>query len=688
MTGAAPAGARADLLGLDVAALTALANAGFVKRALKDVEEGRAPLISEDADGAVQSLFDDGVRTRLPPARPLREATCSCPATGLCRHRVTLVVAYQRAVLAARGESAATPAAFEAWSPAEFDEAALAAALAPATLATARALAVERPVVRIDALRADAPTPTVHLPMSTVRFYSRHNLQLARCDCREATACTHVALAVWAFRQARAEGREDAAASFELAPPQSGAAVAIVADDEAATAARVAIDSLLLQLWLDGSSQPEAALAMPFAQARAQAEALGWRWVVDALADLERSLQAQRQRSSRFDPLRLLALAAELPARQAAARAADAAGVAAIVPARQILGIGVRGETALDHVRLIALGLDCWRDDRGDGARVVFADPDTQRLMALEREWPTVAGASPSPLPQRRVSGQLLGALARSQVVTQSARRRANGALEFSAAVRHTSVLPLAPDSWATLGPPLRERDAATLVARLRAAPPAFVQPRQAIADLVVLPVASVLAWGWDAAAQVLHAHLLCGEPGADGDTSNLVHLALAHHVAAPGAVDALAAVLAGDHGAIRAVAGVARLAGGRLHLEPTLVFAADAVVAPQAATSPHRALPAWTDAPRRDLRDTALAAARDWLASALRQGLRHPTGDGAGHAQGLERAGLAHAASLLRTSLRDLRAADRQHLPGRLATLALLLEAIDREPLELPSHP
>lgn len=707
-------GARADLLELDAAALTALANAGFVKRAIKEVDEGRAPTVSEDADGTVHAVFDDGQRTRLPPGRPLREAACSCPASGMCRHRVTLVVAYQRAVGAARDGETVEPG-FEPWSPADFDDAALAATLAPATLAMARQAAHDHPVVRLDPARAGQPTPTVRLPTSTVRFYSRHNLQLARCDCREATACAHVALGVWAFRQARAQGREQAGASFELVLPQAAASASTQVDTAAADAAREAIEVLLRQLWLDGSSQPEAALANPLATARARAEALGWRWIVDALDDLARSLEAQRQRSSRFDPRHLLALAAELPARLAAARTAEAAGAATVVPARQILGLGVRGETALDHVRLVALGLLCWRDDAGDGAQVVFADPDTQRLMVLERAWQVPAeGATVAALPHRRVAGQALGVLARSQVVTQAAKRRANGSLEIATGVRHTSVLPLAPETWRNLGPPLRQPDAATLVASLRTALPAFVQPRQAIEDLVVLPVAAVLGWGWDAAAQALRAQVVCAAEGAlpavaddgdedesdgeDGDdggamallagqAANLVQWTLPHHVAAPGAVDALARVLAGEHGAVQAVAGIARLAAGALQLEPTLVFCRNAVVAPQAADAAQRALPAWKAAASGSARATALAAAREWLVAALRQGLRHQSGDVAGRvestAAGLDRACLAHAAGMLRGIARDLRSPDRRRLPGRLASLALLVEAIDREPEE-----
>ncbi|MCQ9371954.1 hypothetical protein NQ024_12060, partial [Corynebacterium sp. 35RC1] len=92
MTGAAD---RADLLELTPEALTALANAGFVKRAQKDVAAGLLPRLATQADGTVVAEFADGACTRLPPGRTLRDATCTCAASGMCRHRVMLVLAYQ-----------------------------------------------------------------------------------------------------------------------------------------------------------------------------------------------------------------------------------------------------------------------------------------------------------------------------------------------------------------------------------------------------------------------------------------------------------------------------------------------------------------------------------------------------------------------------------------------------------------
>lgn len=86
---------RPELLELTPQALTALSNAGFVKRSLKELENGNVPEISHE-NGALIATFSDGVRTQLANGQAPKEAQCSCGASGMCRHRVMLVLSYQR----------------------------------------------------------------------------------------------------------------------------------------------------------------------------------------------------------------------------------------------------------------------------------------------------------------------------------------------------------------------------------------------------------------------------------------------------------------------------------------------------------------------------------------------------------------------------------------------------------------
>ena len=63
--------------------LTALANAGLLRRAAKDVEAGKVALAEQDVEGGWISA--DGQRVRVDAQGP-QKARCDCPAPGLCKH--------------------------------------------------------------------------------------------------------------------------------------------------------------------------------------------------------------------------------------------------------------------------------------------------------------------------------------------------------------------------------------------------------------------------------------------------------------------------------------------------------------------------------------------------------------------------------------------------------------------------
>ncbi|ERJ38854.1 hypothetical protein L810_6692 [Burkholderia sp. AU4i] len=737
---------RDDLLELTPEALTALANAGFVKRAQKDVAAGALPAVTVDGDGTVHASFADGVRTSLPPGRTLRDAACNCTASGMCRHRVMLVFAYQASMrgneAAAPGEARAggddrtgqadtrdesicnpddvargatgtgaddappgddtngTSSADRAWSPADFDDAALAASFAPSVLEQAARMAAARPAVTVQPWSGAQSSPVARLPMCTVRFFSRRSLAHARCDCRQGSGCAHVVLAVWAFRQAGAPADGVPETIVEVRPPageedERGDDRSPLRDD-AAHALIADLDRLVHALWLDGSSQPPIALAARVESLRGRLRERGWQWVDDALDEAWQLVHAQHARSSRFEPLRLVRVLAELWARLRAALSAATQLEGAAVPVRQMLGIGVKGEVELDHLRLVSLGVELWADDAEEGASVLFADPDTQTVMVLTRNWPraadVAAGGRAPDLAGRRVAGFPLRQIAAGQVVTKTAKRRANGAVDISAGVRQTGVLPLSPTSWDDLVAPIRQPGIAALVAHLRDALPDFVRPRQAAngaaagaagsLHVVAFEPMVVRSVHWDAAAQVLHAQLEQGEAGTvDVEGDDVLHLALPHRAVAPGAVDALARVLAGEWGALRALAGTVRLHAGTAVMRPLAVLTAQRAVVLQTETTAPQPLPL---AGGRGSLPALVALAEDTLALLaewLRQGMRHQGGGAVeralAQATRLERAGLAHAGRLLRTLADGLRGAQSASILTQLGSLTLLLLGI-----------
>ncbi|MET8577258.1 hypothetical protein [Streptomyces sp. NPDC005012] len=195
---------RTDLLALTPDLLAALSSRGLVKRALKDLDAGSGPTVETAADGTVRGRYPDGTESELPPGQGLESAVCSCAATGVCRHRVGLVLAYTRE--AEGGDP--RPRRFTDWSPGAFDDAALETALGRPVPAAARQARERGYVAVVHRARPESPTPAVELPACTVRFPVPHEVGLALTDAVPELRDEVVALAVWAFREADARGTD------------------------------------------------------------------------------------------------------------------------------------------------------------------------------------------------------------------------------------------------------------------------------------------------------------------------------------------------------------------------------------------------------------------------------------------------------------------------------------------------
>jgi len=71
-------------------AVIALANKGLFRRATKDLQKGIAVAIAaQDDHNIILNIVD--AKVTMPEAGPA-SATCTCPATGVCRHIVTAVL--------------------------------------------------------------------------------------------------------------------------------------------------------------------------------------------------------------------------------------------------------------------------------------------------------------------------------------------------------------------------------------------------------------------------------------------------------------------------------------------------------------------------------------------------------------------------------------------------------------------
>lgn len=573
-----------ELLELTPQALTALSNAGFVKRSLKELENGNIPQISHE-NGMLIATFSDGTRSQLASCQALKEAQCSCGAIGMCRHRVMLVLSYQR--LCATSQPTEKE---EEWNPAIWLE-------ELTTLPTAthkRAQSLVAKGITIELFCAPGEIPSARLPMSDVRFYSRSSIRFARCDCIEGTLCEHVVLAVQAFAQAKTQQAEFTHLIWQMRSEHVASNDDPFASDEG-KACRQYVQQLSQALWLGGISQPLIHYEAAFSRAQQAAERCNWRWVSESLRQLRASIDASHARASHYHAGECLHQLAALNSRlNCAQEMARRDGVSEVppMPWRTVVGAGIAGEAKLDHLRLVSLGMRCWQDFQQYGLRIWFSDPDTGSILHLSRSW-SRSEQEKAPAATRRLFTFQAAALAGGQIVSQAARRSAEGELLLGTRNRLSSVVPLSPDAWQMLGAPLRQPGIVALREYLCQRPPACIRPLNQVDNLFILPVAECLSLGWDSSRQTLDAQVISGE-GED----NVLTLSLPASTSAPFAVERMASLLQQQDDPVCLVSGFVSFVEGQLTLEPrvmmtqTRAWALDAEIAPVAPLPSASVLP------------------------------------------------------------------------------------------------
>lgn len=527
---------RPELLELTPQALTALSNAGFVKRSLKELENGNVPEISHE-NGALIATFSDGVRTQLANGQALKEAQCTCGASGMCRHRVMLVLSYQRLCATAQP----TEKKEEEWDPAIWLKEL--ATLPDATRKRAQALVAKG--ITIELFCAPDEIPSARLPMSDVRFYSRSSIRFARCDCIEGTLCEHVVLAVQAFVEAKTQQAEFTHLIWQMRSEHVTSSDDPFASEEGKTC-RQYVQQLSQALWLGGISQPPIHYEAAFSRAQQAAERCNWRWVSESLRQLRASVDAFHARASHYHA----------------------------------------GEAKLDHLRLVSLGMRCWQDIEQYGLRIWFTDPDTGSILHLSRSWQRSEQEN-SPAATRRLFSFQAGALAGGQIISQAAKRSADGELLLATRNRLSSVVPLSPDAWQMLSAPLRQPGIVALREYLRQRPPACIRPINQVDNLFILPIAECISLGWDSSRQTLDAQVISGE-GED----NVLTLSLPASACSPFAVERMAALLQQTDDPVSLVSGFVSFVEGQLTLEPRVMMTKTRAWALDAETAPVAPLP------------------------------------------------------------------------------------------------
>ncbi|GAB2755476.1 hypothetical protein [Amycolatopsis magusensis] len=630
---------RPDLLALTPDALVALANRGLVKRAVKELDAGAVPVLDVADDGTLHGRFADGAEAVLPADKGFDGARCSCGAMGICRHRVGLVLAYQRQDPA--GELVIS-------SPGAITDEELTAAFGTRVLAAARRTHSAGYSARVRRPSAADPVAEVELPACTVRFLVPGELGYVHTEAAATKREQTIVLAVWAFR-----------AADEHAPDVPEIRLDVGGTEAQTTSGLEPALALVDKILLEGAADASPVLLASLRRLHGELEEAELRWPAAAVAELAEQLDFHRARSAHYRARRFAELLTELHARHRAA-------IGGSSPRSRILGTDEPSETPLRRVRLTSLGCRISGVPGERLAELYFADARTASVLVLRHSWTVGAGEKCTgyDLAGQRISGTSLRCLASANVVSESAHRSASRVLRLvSARVGRTTTTPVGA-SWASLPDALVVRDYAAFAAELAALPPRIIRPRVAAELVRIVHIAEVRRLAYHPGDQRLDAEVT--------DATGTVATVSAHYSEyRPGALDALANALASRP---RYLSGTVHRSAGALVIDPI------AVLTPAGLTHPDLA-PDVRDAPLRlapEPPPDPVADALDLLASAAHTGLirtaQRPTTSFTRVATVLSDAGFHQAATTL-TTLRDaLQTPAPPHLPATWLTAHLRL--------------
>jgi hypothetical protein len=423
---------RADLVELTPAILTALSNAGLVKRAQREVQQGKFGDPQLGSDESITVSTDDGNVVTFPPGSGLH-GTCTCGATALCRHRIGAVLQIREmsetpsGVMALSISEAGTPAeektgeeetAVDTRPTTEVSEeqgnqidedylrglpviadGVVDAFVAKKVLTSAQKLRTNGFIATVARGDIESEEPcVVALGTATVRFLLGGDLRYARCDCKLRAGCEHVVLAVWAMQQACAARTDTDTIVVGVGGTKTALSKVIGlngdADSESVSIER-AIHQLLQNLLIDGFANVGSSFALRLATVRRIAEHARHGWTVvliDRLGDLHSSLLNQ----SSVDIQRAVAdVVGSIAARYRAATASTAPDYGGL-PVQMLLGTTEKSETALAQLRLTGAGAIARRGAIMGSCDidVMFVDPANSMMLVTKRTFRTTTTES------------------------------------------------------------------------------------------------------------------------------------------------------------------------------------------------------------------------------------------------------------------------------------------------------
>lgn len=496
---------RHDLLALTEDDLIAQSNRGIVNRqAAKDLEKLTCD-IHQAADGTVTAAWSDGVTVILAPEKTLLEVTRAenAAADKVSRQVVRSVLAYQNWVAAQASEDNTpthTRDPHSPWNPGDIGDERLKAAYT-----TAKFNAIQRDYEAghvIEVVKSAKPSARIHTLSLTVRFMVPDDFRYSVCDCDEPTPCSHVPMAIRAFREL-----PDAAMSRVIETQREAFALPESLLDDLHTAL---LD--FAELGLSGASE---ALMRRFQRLAQRCADEGLMWPAEILRDLITLYNQYHAHDSQFSAQRLGELLGELMIRLRAIRTEPKD-----IPALFIRGSHSDISTSIGSSTWVGIGCEVLMYPRGVMLRGYLQDTTSGQVFAMQKYT-----ADPDQNPRHFVhlghhkamkdtTFQMIGT---HRLLVKGGTRSASGI--FTPKSARVSANPQN-YAWDHLRAPLLAADFAEIAARRQAQPPPSLRPRRVGEDLFVCPVARVEYATFDHFTQSVFAVLV----DANGAQATLMH--------------------------------------------------------------------------------------------------------------------------------------------------------------------
>ncbi|AXR64622.1 hypothetical protein [Leptospira mayottensis] len=514
---------RQDILSLSLQELEILTSKGTVNRALKDIESGIKGEWKETEDGNIEVVWEDSVVCVLPGSVLIQEADCTCLSTGVCRHIIRTVVAYQKRI--------ADYKPGVAWNPGNVTDESLRSFVSASSFAKAKSIFDSGVVVELD--RTDSPFAKIH-GIGTVHFPVPNDIRYARADCKGALADQAIAIAVFAFRITYEEKK---LVSTNIQETDISSQITNRADE-------IFKEIILFGLqgvgeyfkdrlsWLERSCIEE-----------------GLVWPADILSELQEEYSKYVSHDSLFDPDQVVYLLGEWFVRTDALKSNQ----------REVPSLAISGDTKVYSSELLSrslagLGSEIQVLKKGLVVRSYFADSKSKEVLLYER---FLENSSEKVIGNISImKGVSLLDFGKSSIISSSIKKTAAGRLQFSS----KAILNPQTFYFDSLSAKIVSDDFHKTIRIISEKPPRSLGPRWAAENFYVFKIEQFENFYFDTVLQRFHLEVI-------DKNGSVADVYLPYFGKAADGLENLKHAL--DNSLLHYVCGMASVMTGRLRIRP-----------------------------------------------------------------------------------------------------------------------